>query len=247
MNILKIKALLFTVLCFIAASSWAQSITYNHEQDIMNQFTTMETGAGSLSPAWYYNAFHKSYQRDANERNKLAYRTEVMGYSTLETDLAEKVDSDYVSRAKVETLNMASRSSSSDLSWLLEKKKLDGKMELFNKNINSIVSYGGTPEAYNSWRNLYQCFETAIKVTHESYQDLGQRKKEYLAIYQDIVKRNLTLVKQLLYWNALKQGKKFSENETMPERTTSNTVIAADAYRRWQTAMAVDGFSSGKP
>lgn len=247
MNTVKIRGLLFALLSFLTTSIMAQSVTYNHEKDIMNQFTTMETGAGSLSPAWYYNAMHKSYQRDANERNKLAYRTEVMAYSTLETDLAEKVDSDYVSRGKVETLNMASRSSSSDLSWVLEKKKLDGKMELFNKNINSIVSCGGTPEAYNSWRNLYQCFETAIKITHESYQDLGLRKKEYLAIYQDIVKRNLSLVKQLLYWSAIKKGKKFSECDTKPERTTSNTVIAADAYRRWQTAMAVDGFSNEKP
>ena len=170
-----------------------------------------------------------------------------MGYTTLEQDLAEKVDSDYTKRAKVEAINIVSRSSASDLSWVLEKSKLDGKMEIFNKNINNIVSYGGSPNDYQSWRNLYNCFETAIKITHESYQDLGKRKKEYLAIYQDLVKRNLTLVKQLLYWNSLKKSKKISEQAVTPERLSSNVVIAKDAYKRWQAAMAVDGFAKEKP
>ena len=49
---------------FVAVSTVnAQSVTYIHENDIMNQFLTMETGAGALTPAAYYNAFHKSYQR----------------------------------------------------------------------------------------------------------------------------------------------------------------------------------------
>ena len=243
----KFRQLILTLLCAISLHAGAQEVTYIHEHDIMSQFTTMETGAGSLSPAWYYNTFHKSYQSDANARNKLAYRTEVMGYTTLEQDLAEKVDSDYTKRAEVEAANIVSRSSASDLSWVLEKSKLDGKMDVFNKNINNIVSYGGSPNDYQSWRNLYNCFESAIKITHESYQDLGKRKKEYLAIYQDVVKRNLTLVKQLLYWNSLKKSKKLSEQAVTPERITSNVVIAKDAYKRWQAVMAVDGFSKGKP
>ena len=222
-------------------------IDHTYLWDIMNQFTTMETGAGVLSPAWYYNSLHKNYQRDANLRNKLAYRTDVMANTSKEVNEAEKVDSDYVERAKVEALNIVSRSSASDLSWVLEKKKLDSKMLLFDKNINHIVSCGGSSSDYRNWRNIYNCFETAIKITHESYQDLGMRKREYLAIYQDIVKRNVTLVKQLLYWNSMKKGKRFSENNTRVERNTSNTVIASDAYRRWQAAMAVDGFSGSKP
>lgn len=148
----KFRQLFLTLLCAISLHAGAQEVTYIHEHDIMSQFTTMETGAGSLSPAWYYNTFHKSYQSDANARNKLAYRTEVMGYTTLEQDLAEKVDSDYTKRAEVEAINIVSRSSASDLSWVLEKSKLDGKMDVFNKNINNIVSYGGSPNDYQSWR-----------------------------------------------------------------------------------------------
>lgn len=57
----------------------------------------------------------------------------------------------------------------------------------------------------------------------------------------------MTLVRQLLYWNSQKKGKKFTENNTKMERGSSNTVIAADAYRRWQAAMAVDGFAVASP
>ena len=76
---------------------------------------------------------------------------------------------------------------------------------------------------------------------------MGKRKKEYLAIYQDVVKRNLTLVKQLLYWNSMKKSKKISEQAVTPERLSSNVVVAKDAYKRWQVAMAVDGFAKDKP
>lgn len=31
-------------------------VTYFHESDIMNQFTVMETGAGSLMPRAYYES-----------------------------------------------------------------------------------------------------------------------------------------------------------------------------------------------
>lgn len=116
------RILLAMLLCWVSLCGLAQEVTYIHERDIMNQFTTMETGAGVLSPAWYYNSLHKKYQRDANIRNKLAYRTDVMARTSKEVNVAAKVDSDYVERGKVEALNIASRSSASDLSWVLEKK-----------------------------------------------------------------------------------------------------------------------------
>ncbi|MDD7318007.1 MAG: DUF5045 domain-containing protein, partial [Prevotellaceae bacterium] len=45
-------------------------VTKHHENYIMQQFMTMETGAGSLTPRYYYNAFHKKYQSTANALNK---------------------------------------------------------------------------------------------------------------------------------------------------------------------------------
>ena len=175
---------------FVAVSTVnAQSVTYIHENDIMNQFLTMETGAGALTPAAYYNTFHKSYQRDANVRNKLIYRTSVMAAVNEEKAPAEKIDSDYVARAKIEALNIESRSKATDITWFSEKAKINGKLEIFNRNISRIVTSGGTSEDYRTWRNIYNCIETAIKYTQDSYLDMGQRKKEFLAIYRDIMER----------------------------------------------------------
>ena len=57
------RILLAMLLCWVSLCGLAQEVTYIHERDIMNQFTTMETGAGVLSPAWYYNSLHKKSER----------------------------------------------------------------------------------------------------------------------------------------------------------------------------------------
>ena len=42
----------------------AQSyVTYNHDAAKMNQITVQEIGSGGLTPAFYYDVFHKNYQR----------------------------------------------------------------------------------------------------------------------------------------------------------------------------------------
>lgn len=85
---------------FISTTSRAQGaeVTYIHEDDIMNQFTVMETGAGSLKPREYYQLMHKSYQKTAAATNKLSFRLENQVLTNKEVPLAEKVDSDLVKR-----------------------------------------------------------------------------------------------------------------------------------------------------
>lgn len=234
----------FLIGILLGMMSAAKAQTYIHEPDIMNQFTTMETGAGSLQPRYYYNLFHKNYQKDANARNKIAYRMETMALMNDEKTPAANIDSDYVARAKVEAMNVVSRSKSTDVTWALEKKKINGKLELFQRNINKIVSSGGTSEDYRTWKNIYSCIETAIKYTKESYLDMGQRKKEFLAIYKDIVKRNNQLVRQLVCWKGEKYAKEIDSNNTKIQRLSSNKTIATDALRKWQTSFAVGGIST---
>lgn len=218
--------------------------TMYHEADIMNQFTVMETGAGSLQPRSYYQVMHKAYQNTASITNKLSKRLANQALTMEEVPLAEKVDSDLVKREKVEATNIATRTASvSDVAWMMEKGKIESKMNLFQSNISKIVAYGGTSDDYKGWKEIYNCLETGIKLIRESYLDLGSRKKEYLAIYKDIVKRNLSLVQQLRYWKSLKYIKENEKNTTKVERLSSVTTIATDAMRRWQSAMAVDGFS----
>lgn len=85
-----------------------------------------------------------------------------------------------------------------------------------------------------------------VQVIRNSYLDVGSRKKEYLAIYQDIVKRNYILTQQLIGWNSMRKIKQIEESATKPRTLTSKEVLANNARRRWHAAMAVDGFSPGK-
>lgn len=234
------------MLCFPgAASAQVLDATYNHEPDIMNQFTVMETGAGSLFPREYYQLLHKGYEATAVLNNKLSKRLENQVLTLAEVPLAEKVDSDLVKRQKVEETNIATRLPVSDAAWMMEKGKIESKMSIFQSNINKIVSYGGTSEDLKGWREIYNSLQTAVKLIRESYLDLGSRKKEYLAIYRDIVNRNFSLVKQLRAWKGLKTIKETEQMATNIKRLSSATVIATDALHRWQDAMAVDG-TSGK-
>jgi hypothetical protein len=187
---------------------------------------------------------HKSYQKTAAATNKLSFRLENQVLTNKEVPLAEKVDSDLVKREKVEATNIATRTpGAGDVAWMMEKGKIESKMNTFESNINKIVSYGGSSDDFKNWKDIYNSLDCAIKLIRKSYLDLGSRKKEYLAIYQDIVKRNLTLTGQLRYWKSLKTVKQAQQKATKIDRQSSNTVIANNAMRRWQNAMAVDGFS----
>ena len=94
-----------------------------------------------------------------------------------EVPLAEKVDSDLVKREKVEATNIATRMpGAGDVAWMMEKGKIESKMNTFESNINKIVSYGGSSDDYKNWKDIYNCLDCAIKLIRKSYLDLGSRK-----------------------------------------------------------------------
>ena len=68
-----ILSILLSLTLSVFSQGYVQ-VTKNHEEYIMQQFTTMETGAGALTPRFYYNALHKQYQRTANVENKQLFR-----------------------------------------------------------------------------------------------------------------------------------------------------------------------------
>ena len=55
--------LTMTVAITATVSSFAQSVTYNHDSSKKNQITVMETGGGSLTPELYYWTFQNSYKK----------------------------------------------------------------------------------------------------------------------------------------------------------------------------------------
>lgn len=195
---------LFSVVIMVVASSilkvHAQSyVTYNHDEAKMNQITVQGIGSGGLTPAFYYDVFHRSYQRSAGSKNKLTYRSlaGVAGWQQVED--ADSVKASLEKRAEIEALNVADRQI--DLAWLAEGQKITNKLNDFQNNINRIVGAGGTFNDKERWDNYYGIFQCAIKATQDAYMPNSQRKKEYLAIYADICKENETLIKFIVQLN----------------------------------------------
>lgn len=151
-NVTKLSS---AVMMFFALSTLevgAQSyVTYNHDDAKMNQITVQEIGSGGLTPAFYYDVFHRSYQRSAGSKNKLTYRSlaGVAGWQQVED--ADSVKSSLEKRAEIEALNVADRQI--DLAWVAEGTKITSKLNDFQNNINRIVGAGGTFNDKERWEN----------------------------------------------------------------------------------------------
>ena len=233
---MKIKTLR-TALCALLFgfffNSHAQSyVTYNHDDAKMNQITVQEIGAGGLTPAFYYDVFHNSYQKSAAAKNKLGFRTLAGVAAWQQIEDADSVETSMKKRAEIETLNIADRQI--DIAWLAEGNKIESKLNDFQNNINRIVSAGGSFNDKERWTEYYNIFQTSIKETKDAYMPNAQRKKEYLAIYADICKENETLIKYLVQLNSkAKTAELLSATST---RQNHNGAIATAAHNRWRDA-----------
>jgi hypothetical protein len=77
-------------------------------------------------------------------------------------------------------------------------------------------------------------FKTAIKATQDAYMPNAQRKKQYLAIYRDLAKKNESLV---MYISKLSASMKTSELlRASYQKPDSKAHIVAAAMGRWRSA-----------
>ena len=233
---MKIKTLR-TALCALLFgfffNSHAQSyVTYNHDDAKMNQITVQEIGAGGLTPAFYYDVFHNSYQKSAAAKNKLGFRTLAGVAAWQQIEDADSVETSMKKRAEIETLNIADRQI--DIAWLAEGNKIESKLNDFQNNINRIVSAGGSFNDKERWTEYYNIFQTSIKETKDAYMPNAQRKKEYLAIYADICKQNETLIAYIVQINNRKKTEELLSATN--NRTNHKSEFATAAYNRWRSS-----------
>lgn len=228
------KTIIIALLTMVCHHAGAQYVTYNHDNTKMNQVTVMETGAGSLTPALYYNTVHNKYQKDAAVRNKLAYRTEASASLYLQVTDAEKIDSALTSRAKIEALNMADRNV--DLAWQAEGPKIEDKMHSFIDNINRIIPTGGSAQERGRWMEYYNLFQTAVTSIRGSYLPNSERKSQYLSIYQDLCRQNELLVSSLVIISK-RNSTSTALNATL-DRNTNTATIARSARERWKQTVS---------
>jgi len=230
---------LLAVIAVQTMAAHAQYATYNHDSPKQNQITVMETGTGALTPELYYWGLHNKYKKTAATKNKLSFRT-IAGANLYEqVDDAEAIDSTLVKRAEIEALNVADRQI--DLAWLAEGDKINGQMERFKRNIDRILTAGGTSEDRERWTEYYQIYECAINATRNAYMPNAQRKKEYLRIYEDMVWQNEILICYLAKrQNASLTSKLLNANEV--GRSPEKGSIAREAMNRWnESRFAIRG------
>ena len=210
------RTLLLMAVAAVATSGVkAQSVTYNHDSPKQNQITVMETGTGALSPELYYTLLHNKYKKSAASKNKLSFRTLAGVNLYNQTDEAEAIDSALVKRAEIEALNVADRQI--DRAWLAEGDKINAQMARLQRNIDRIPLAGGTTDDRERWTEYYHVYQCAIDATKDAYMPNAQRKKEYLRIYEDVVRQNEILVGYL----ARRQN-----------ATVANGLLIATAVRR---------------
>lgn len=242
---MKIKTLR-TVLCVLSFgfffNSHAQSyVTYNHDDAKMNQITVQEIGAGGLTPAFYYDVFHNSYQKSAAAKNKLGFRTLAGVAAWQQIEDADSVETSMKKRAEIEALNIADRQI--DIAWLAEGNKVESKLNDFQNNINRIVGAGGTFNDKERWTEYYNIFQTSIKETKDAYMPNAQRKKEYLAIYADICKQNETLIAYIVQINNRKKTEELLSATN--NRTSHKSEFVTAAYNRWRSSAWGNGNNGG--
>lgn len=229
---------------FVSLGCKAQSITYNHDESFMQQFLFTETGAGSLTPDLYYDLFHKSYRNNYMGQGKLTFRTTMAEAMSKETPDAEKLDSALVKRAKVEVLNMADRQPYLDLSWAAEGPRIEKKMMTLYNSIQYISINGGKKETSDMFQLKYDMYKQAIESIRESYMPASERKEQYGAIYDDIVKEIDCVENAVLYLKCCKLCKNMKEAQKIRRANLAN--IAVQAHGRWKSTLSkVSGGSGG--
>lgn len=213
----------------------AQSVTYSHDDAKMNQITVAEIGSGSLTPEFYYWLLHNSYRESAAAKNKLGFRTTAGINLYNQVDEAEALDSAMTQRARIEALNVADRSGGAlDVAWLAEGDKINSALEDFEKNIRRIIEAGGSNYEQEHWREQYNVFLCAVKSVQEAYMPNAERKKQYLRIHADIIRKNEMLVRYLVRLaNSTKVAELLDASAIIEDRRAQ---IAMAAMNRWREA-----------
>ena len=210
----------------------AQSVTYNHDESVMNQVTVQETGSGSLTPDLYYDVLHKSYRNSASETNKLSYRTMTAAYMKLQEPYAERIDSDLVKRAKVEAANLLDREV--DAVWLVEKAKVNGALGHFKDHIEEITLVGGSYKTYENWKEIYDMIVSGVQYIQGGYIPNSERQTQYMQICKDVKARDALLLKQL---RILKERQSLSWSSRKLQRTDGLVRNSSlNSLTRWKRA-----------
>ena len=228
------KVVICSILCIcVGFESHAQSMTYNHDDSKQGQIQVMELGAGNLTPELYYTVTHRRYKNGAKAVTsvKNTLRIAANTASIPQVEYADSIQADLEGRAKVEAANIVDRQV--DLAWVTEGNKIEGKLLAFKNNINALNGKAKTEEITN-WTELGQMYDFAIKATRQAYMPNSERQKQYLAIYDEIVKNNDYLLLRVRYLTTKNQADHLVQAMSRFQHRVGENATAG--YNRWRDA-----------
>ena len=213
--------------------SGAQSMTFNHDDSKQGQIQVMELGAGSLTPEVYYDVTHRKYKDGARAATsvKNTLRIAVNTSSIPQVEYADSIQADLENRAKVEAANMADRQV--DLAWVTEGSKIESRLLNFKNNISALHGKTNNDEI-TGWTELGQMFDFAIKATRNAYMPNSERQKQYLAIYDEIVKSNDNLLLRVRFLTTKNQADRLVQAMSRFQHRVGENATAG--YNRWRDA-----------
>ena len=228
------KTYFFSILALLCSiESQAQSMTYNHDASKQGQIQVMELGSGSLTPELYYTLTHNSYKNGAKAatsvKNTLRIATNTA--SLPQVEYADSIQADLEGRAKVEAANIADREI--DLAWVAEGSKIESKLLNFKNNINALNGKAQSEEIIN-WTELGQMYDFAIKTIRKAYMPNSERQKQYIAIYDEIVKSNDNLLLRVRYLTTKNQADHLLQAMSRFQHRVGENATAG--YNRWRDA-----------
>ena len=196
-----------------------------------NRWTLARSGAGATEKAMY-GIFHNGYESEVVETNLMNFRLSMKTILMLEEPKAESVDSSLTKRAVEEAINIAEHKL--DLAWLAERDRITKRLNLYHDNVQKIGDYNGTMEAYTYFDLNEQRFRSGIQALQDSYQPNSYKKREYTALYEELLEADAALCRYLAYCRA---KDRIVSPDTMSVRRPSVRQIASNARLRWLDAM----------
>lgn len=215
----------------VSIQSWAQQVTYNHDASKYGQIMVMELGAGSLTPEVYYKLTHNSYRKGAKAQTsvKNTLRTATQIASMPQVEMADTIQKDLESRAKIEAMNTADRLL--DVAWLTEGEKINSRLLAFKNNLSALTGKASSEEI-DAWTDLARMYDFAIKTVRKGYMPNSERQKQYLAIYDEVTASNDKLILRVRFLATKQRADRIvTAMSRFQHRVKEN---ATAAYNRWR-------------
>lgn len=175
------RKIIYIIMSILTLSVFGQ----HNNWDVFRQFSS-EDNVYNLTETEYYRIFHKNYinSRAPYLQSKSVQNVLFQAWATKEKQYADSIDSAYTARNKIELKRMVDRSI--DGVYLIDQNKLESAMDKWNKDINKIVSYGGTSSDRKVWLSRYNCIKQAISVVHDGHEPSGSKHAYYLDVISEI-------------------------------------------------------------